>query len=123
MIRESSSRPSVSTPSRCARDGPHGQPWITAFRSCSFGLCGAMTGAKIASRRKVPTSAKPAIAPGFRRNRYHASPHSPPLGPSSYETSAASISAMLIGLGSRVADPRVDERIREIDEQVHEHEY
>ena len=41
-----------------------------------------MNGAKMAMKTTAATITKPAIAPGLRRSRTHASPHRPPLADS-----------------------------------------
>ena len=83
MMRENSSRPSWSTPRRCALDGPGQQPLTIRSRFVSCGSCVAISGAKIAQATKIATSTNPTTAPGFRISRYHASRQSP-LGASSW---------------------------------------
>src|SRR5687768_17509074 len=123
-MRENSSRPRSSTPNQYSPEGPGQQPPLSNERFCARGSYGAISGANSASRTKRPTSAKPTSAPGFRRRRCHASRQSP-LGASSW-TSRASISARLTGTPavrrSRVADPWVDDRVHDVDDQVDEHE-
>ena len=53
------------------RAGQHVPP--SRGRSCSSGSYGAISGAKIAMKTKIPTRAKPTIAPGLRRSRDQAS--------------------------------------------------
>src|ERR671919_1872230 len=76
-----------------------------------------MSGAKIAVRTKIATSTNPTIAPGFRTRRCHASRQSP-LGASSWisllSSSATDTSAH--------PDARIEEGVRDVDEQVHEDE-
>src|SRR5581483_10669224 len=113
-----------STPSRWCTDGPEQQPFATSDRCCARGSSGAIQGANAATTTKAPTRQKPTTAAGFRISRDQASRHRPPP-PTSSATSTASSSTVLIldpGGRSRVADPRVDHRVREVDEQVHEHE-
>src|SRR5207248_5229206 len=97
------------------------QPRATRRRFWSFGAYGAISGANTAATMKTKTRNAPRIAAGLRRSRRNASRHSPPVAPSS-ATSCASSSATLTPGASRVADPRVDDRVREVDDQVHEHE-
>src|SRR5436190_12014665 len=85
---------------------------------------------------KRKTKKAPRIAAGLRIRRRNASCQRPPVAVSS-AISWASISAMLTGESfrpfppreraegerrSRVANPRIDERVREVDEQVDEDE-
>src|ERR687895_173918 len=76
-----------------------------------------MGGAKIAVSTKIATSANPTIAPGLRTRRCQASRQSP-LGASSW-ISLLSSSATYT---SAHPDARVEEGVRDVDEQVHEHE-
>ena len=98
-MRESSSRPSWSTPNQCADDGPGQQPFVISARFCSSGSYGAINGAKIATRTNIATKTKPTIAPRLWRSRRHASRQSPPVGVSSVKV-CASISARLTRPGS-----------------------
>src|SRR3954462_11531211 len=119
-MRDSSSRPSWSTPSRCSDDGPGEQPCVIRSRFCSSGEYGEMSGAKIAMKMNAPTNKKPICAPVFRRTRRHAS-RQRPLGWSK-TSSALSSSAMLTRASSRVPDPRVDHAVQQVDDEVHHDE-
>src|ERR687891_43562 len=76
-----------------------------------------MSGAKIAVNTKIATSAKPTIAPGFRTRRCQASRQSP-LGASSWISLLSSSATDM----SAHPDPRVEEGVRDVDEQVHDDE-
>ena len=52
------SRPSLSVPSRWVADGP----WLIALESWAVALCGAIRGAKIATRIQKTTIARPMVA-------------------------------------------------------------
>src|SRR5919197_4815628 len=106
-----------------------------------------MSGAKTATTTKARTKKAPTIAPGLRRRRCHASLQRPPAG-ASRASSADSSSAIDISdhLASRscsealqradecemrargsplrppVPDPGIEDRVRDVDDQVHEHE-
>src|SRR3990170_369772 len=79
-----------------------------------------MNGAKIAISTKNTMIAPPMMAEGLRRMRRRASPHRPT------ERSCCSrgwaTAASLMASASRVADPRVDEGVAHVDDQVHEDE-
>src|SRR5262245_41024328 len=117
MTRENWSRPSASTPNQWSADGPGQHPSLRRLRSCSRGSYGAMSGAKIAVSTKAATRANPTIAPGLRTSRRQASLQRP-LGLSSSTSLASSCATDT----SAHPDPRVDERVRDVDEEVHEHE-
>src|SRR6476469_4088646 len=118
MMRDSSSRPRSSTPSRCCADGPGQQPLMIRLRSCARGSYGASSGAKIATKMKIATRTQPAIAPGLWRSRRNASDQSPPWlsSCSSLDSSSATDTLLL----PPEADARIDQAVRDVDEQVHE---
>src|ERR1041385_5651598 len=77
-----------------------------------------MTDAKIAITMNAPTKTKPTIAAGFRRNRAHASDHNPPVGASSW----TSLDSSSTSDTSAQPDSRVDERVRDVHDQVDDDE-
>ena len=81
-------------PNQWSSDGPGQQLPPSRERSWKRGSSGASSGAKMATKTNMPTSAKPSSAPRSRRSRAHASRQSPPLLGSS-AASLASISATL----------------------------
>src|ERR1700747_3797803 len=96
-------------------NGPMGWPLCSQFRFAKVGLYGAISGAKSAVTMKASTTKAPSAAGGFRRSCTHASDHSP-VGASSW-ISWDSISATDT---SRVPNPRIDDRVREVDQEIHD---
>src|SRR6187431_2763059 len=76
-----------------------------------------MSGANTAVRTNRATRANPTSAPGFRMRRYHASPQSP-LGPSIWISLVSSSATDT----SAHPDPRIEVRVRDVDDEVHEDE-
>src|ERR671915_845344 len=76
-----------------------------------------MSGAKTAVSTNRATSTNPAIAPGFRIRRRHASLQSP-LGASSSISRDSSCATDI----SAHSNARVDEGVGQVDNQVHEDE-
>src|SRR5262249_61411606 len=111
-----------ATRSQCCADGPGQHPFVMRLRSCARGLAGARNGAKSATKTNSETSTNPITALGFRRSRRNASDQSPPWpSPSpSREISADSSSMIDIALLPSETNSRVDEPVRDVDEQIHE---
>src|SRR5438445_13729820 len=106
-------------PSKCCDDGPVGRPFLSRrFRFPAIGSYGAITEAKIAITTNAATRTKPTIAAGFRRNRDHASDHSPPVGVSSWISRLSSSTSDT----SAQPDPWVDGGVRAVHDQVDDHE-
>jgi hypothetical protein len=85
-------------PNQCSELGPTGRPWLSKSRFCSFGSDGAIRGAKIAVRSRIPMISPPTIAPGFLISLRHESAQRPPGA--WIVSSWASTSAMLMSTGS-----------------------
>src|SRR5664279_5651131 len=90
------------------------------FRSCARGSCGASSGANSATRMKRATRTKPMIAPGLRRSRRNASDQRPPWPSNANSLDSSSATDTLL-LPSE-PDAGVDQAVRDVDEQVHEHD-
>ena len=84
------------------------------------GSLGASSGANSATRMKSATSTKPMMALGFRLSRRNASDQSPPC------PFHRDLDRFELGDGHRPLPPspdaRVDQRVRDVHQQVHEHD-
>src|SRR5688500_13215265 len=120
MIRLSSSRPRLSTPSQCSDDGPGKLPGRTSVRSTVVGEYGASSGAKTATTTKNRMSTAPTTAVGLRRSRRRTSRPRPPASSSLTATSSAVEADMLIPRPPRSsgAHPGVEDAVGEVDQQV-----
>src|SRR5437868_6930171 len=104
--------------SRCASTEPRrSRAKIGMLTTPTATMIGRRTGASTAAATKQSTKKAPTIAPGFRISRRQASLQSP-LGASSWISRASSSTTDT----SAVPDPRVDDRVREVDDQVHDYE-
>src|SRR6516165_9621759 len=111
MSRERMSRPTGSVPrmKRAVPPAPHTGGVNVKSRYCSFGGCGAMTFAKIAISTSAMQSPSPISAPrlcAYARQNSLSGP-----------TGAGSSVAM--GATSGMANPRVDDAVDRVDQEVH----
>src|SRR5580658_5692477 len=103
------SRPYWSAPNRWSREG--GERALE--RSWSYGSYGAIQGAATVSTTSSAAMPRPMRAPGRRSAR-----HSAPSGTAGVTT----ISVAPLMAPSWPTDPRIEDRVAEIDHQVHQHE-
>src|SRR6185503_16743242 len=109
------SRPTGSVPRR-KRQLPaasHAGGVSVNSRYCSLGGCGEMTSAPSASASSTPTRVRPMIAPRFWANARQNSRHR--------DGGAVSVAAIaaIVGAASAMANPRVDDAVQHVDDQVH----
>src|SRR5262245_39655842 len=112
MMRESMSRPSGSVPSRKRGSPPSTQAGgsLAKPRNCSIGECGASSGANSATRQMMTTMTRPITAPRFsRKDRQNSS-----RGP------GAARRGGLRATSAGMADPRVDDAVEHVDQQIEE---
>src|SRR5450756_362728 len=109
--RLNSSRPSRSVPIGCARLGP----CLPEARFPIVGSYWAITGARTAPRMKIAMQMSPKIAGPFRLRRRRASRHKPRLARGVERT----ITAVVWSAISAVPDPRIEECVADVHEQVH----
>src|SRR5713226_9124723 len=131
MRRLRMSRPTSSVPSRCADDGA-----ALISPDCFVGSYGATSGATTATRMTSTTNARPVMATRSLRNRRHSSRQGPAAcdsstGPVSERRAPSSMMAVVSGPGPSVlltwpasleTHLRVQERVHDVDEQVHHDE-
>ena len=118
-MRDSSSRPRSSTPSRwCARRARAAAVGDQRRGPALADRTARATARRSRRTRRAPTRTKPTIAPGLRRSRRNASDQSPPVA------LERELSATRARRSTRLLpaepDPRVDEAVRDVDEQVDE---
>src|SRR6266511_778731 len=113
MTRLSSSRPCRSRPNQCAALGPGGGCRAGKRASGSYG---AMIGANTATITNTPMRNIPSSAGRLRRSRRRASRHRPLLARGSIRVTAATV------VISGVPDPRVEEGVADIHDEIHEEE-
>src|SRR4051794_28034222 len=126
MIRESRSRPRLSTPSQCSADGPGISPGRMMLRSWACGSYGARTPANSPASTKMAMRTSPATAARLASTRLRASFQRPVISSPSTLSSAAVASERLTvppaGCSRAHPDPRVEDAVGEVDDQVHDHE-
>src|SRR5690606_2739253 len=107
------SRPNSSVPNQCSAEGGRRR----ALRSCATGSYGASTGASTATATRHATSTRPTTAPRLRRKRLAA-------GDARMRRRGDAAVGPGAAAAGRSAIPhlRVQGRIREVDDQVHEYE-
>src|SRR5471032_2182942 len=117
--RERMSRPASSVPSTKRQLPPSSQAGgiLTLSRYCSIGLCGAISGAKIAMKTRISTIAPATTAPRLREKLAQNSrpAMNRPLGTGISAPGLFWISAM--GL-PRVANARIQHAVQQVD-QIH----
>src|SRR5690625_553782 len=105
--RLNTERPYSSVPNQCSAEG--GCRRLRRF--CRSGGTSAMTGAKTATRMRTAMRMRPTMAMRLRKKRRTAGEPSRP----------ADFSGMM--WVSAIADPRVQQGVGQIDEQVHDDEH
>ena len=98
----------------CASEGV----CLLEARCATDGSYGAISGARTAATTKIETNTRPSIAGPFRLSRPRASRHRPRLGRGAASTRMEVVPAVILG----VPDPRVDEGVADVHQQVHDQE-
>src|SRR5262245_6599518 len=107
------SRPRWSEPSQCSAEGAAS----VLAASVAMGSCVASTSAKIAVRTITAISSPPAAPSGLRRMKRHSVVPKPWPG----RAAAGTVSSISAPTGlTAIADPRVEDAVEHVDEQVRE---
>src|SRR5437764_1402592 len=126
MTRANSSRPRLSVPNQWWAPGP----WSEPIRSSFCGFCSGRIGARIVTSVRIPSTNMLTMAGLWRLNRRHAicRVERASIRPSYSTPSAASDGSISTGMGStvvgilgsvsRIANPRVQHRVRDVHDQV-----